>query len=75
MKGIASGQRVPDTVECAGCGRTLERSEYAALPSQNVPEKMITRFSGGWLHYGVQCTCGHYTVWEFSPRPGSSSTE
>lgn len=62
--------RLPEIVQCGGCGRDLVRKSYSGhYPSESTPADRITRLKGSSpLSFCVFCTCGHYTI--FEPRGG-----
>jgi hypothetical protein len=57
-------KRVPDYVICPKCQRRLDVRDYAARPSEKVPEERITRiFDPTVPMFSVACsTCVHYIV-------------
>ena len=60
-------EKIPEVVECYGCGRTLGPQIYRATPTADTPPVMVTRvFNPTHPYLSVQCAnCAHYTV--FTP--------
>ena len=58
-------QRLPLTVDCEGCGRTLEVKKYlSSFPAMDVPEDRLTWTVIQQCHLAFEllCLCGHHTV-------------
>jgi ribosomal protein S27E len=76
----SKGPRIPSSVECAGCGRTLSTATYSPIgwAGPDVPPERIHKIRHPlYATFGVVCpNCGHYTIYETGdPLRGQSSEQ